>query len=51
MSHNSKDISNDFLQKIKIHENIVLENLTEKINENLLFALINIICDRFACFI
>ncbi len=40
---NSQDISNDFLQKIKIYENIVIEDLTEKINENLLFSLINII--------
>lgn len=40
---NSEDISNDFLQKIKIYENIIIEDLTEKINENLLFTLINII--------
>ena len=40
---NSEDISNDFLQNIKIHENIVVENLNETINENLLFTLINII--------
>ena len=40
---NSDDISNDFLQKIKIYENIVVEDLTEKIDENLLFTLINII--------
>jgi len=40
---NSKDISNDFLQSIKIYENIVIEDLTEKINENLLFTLINIV--------
>ena len=40
---NSEDISNDFLQKIKIYENIILEDLNEKINENLLFSLINII--------
>ena len=30
---NSEDISNDFLQKIKIYENIIVEDLTEKINE------------------
>ena len=29
--------------EIKIYENIVVEDLTEKINENLLFTLINII--------
>ena len=40
---NSEDISNDFLQKIKIYENIIVEDLTEKINEKLLFTLINII--------
>jgi len=40
---NSKDISNDFLKSIKIYENIIVEDLTEKINENLLFTLINII--------
>ena len=40
---NSGNISNDFLQKIKIYENIIVEDLTEKINENLLFSLINII--------
>ena len=32
-----------FLQQIKIYENIIVEDLTEKINENLLFTLINII--------
>ena len=40
---NSEDMNNDFLQKIKIYENIIVEDLTEKINENLLFSLINII--------
>ncbi len=40
---NSEDIKNDFLSKIKIYENIIVEDLTEKINENLLFSLINII--------
>ena len=40
---NAEDINNDFLQQIKIYENIVVEDLTEKINENLLFTLINII--------
>ena len=40
---NSEDINNDFLQKIKIYENIIVEDLTEKINENLFFSLINLI--------
>ena len=34
---NSDDISDDFLQSIKVYENIVVEDLTAKINENLLF--------------
>ena len=40
---NAEDINNDFLQQIKIYENIIVEDLTEKINENLLFTLINTI--------
>jgi len=36
-------INNDFLKKIKVYENIVIENLNDKIDENLLFTLINII--------
>ena len=40
---NAEDINNEFLQQIKIYENIIVEDLTEKINENLLFTLINII--------
>jgi len=36
-------ISNEFLKKIKVYENIVIENLNDKIDENLLFTLINII--------
>ena len=40
---NAKDINNDFLQQIKIYENIIVEDLTEEINENLLFTLLNII--------
>jgi len=39
----AKDINNQFLSKIKIYENIVIENLSEKINEKLLFTLINIV--------
>jgi hypothetical protein len=31
------------LKKIKVYENIVIENLNDKIDENLLFTLINII--------
>ena len=39
----AKNITNDFIKNIKIHENIVLENIDEKIDENLLFTLINIV--------
>jgi chromosomal replication initiation ATPase DnaA len=36
-------ITNEFLKEIKIHENIIIEDLLESIDENLLFTLINII--------
>ena len=36
-------INNDFLKKIKIFENIIIENFNDKIDENLLFTLINIV--------
>jgi len=36
-------LNNDYLKKIKIYENIVLENLTQKIDEKLFFTLCNII--------
>ncbi len=36
-------LNNDFLKKIKIHQNIILENLTKKIDERLFYSLINII--------
>jgi chromosomal replication initiation ATPase DnaA len=38
-----KNIDNNFLKKIKIFENIVLEDLNEDIDEKLLYTLINII--------
>ena len=40
---NSENINNNFLQNIKIYENIIIEDLTENINEDLLYTLINII--------
>ncbi len=40
---NSKSLNNKDLKKIKIHENIVLEDLDENIDENLIYTLINII--------
>ena len=36
-------IDNDFLKKIKIYENVVVEDLLDTIDENLLFTLFNII--------
>ena len=39
----AKDLNNEILKKIKIYENIVIENLDDEIDENLLFTLINII--------
>jgi chromosomal replication initiation ATPase DnaA len=39
----ASEITNDFLKEIKIHENIIIEDLLESIDENLLFTLINII--------
>ena len=39
----SKFLSNDDLKKIKIHQNIILENVDKNINETLLYSLINII--------
>jgi chromosomal replication initiation ATPase DnaA len=39
----ASEINNEFLKKIKIFENIIIENFNDKIDENLLFTLINII--------
>ena len=36
-------INNENLKEIKIHQNIVLENLDKKIDENLIYTLLNII--------
>ena len=36
-------IDNQFLKKMKIYENIIIEDLTENVDENLLFTLLNII--------
>ena len=40
---NANEINNQFLKKIKIYENIIVENLNDKIDENLFFTLLNII--------
>ena len=37
------DITNEFLKKVKVFENIIIENFNDKIDENLLFTLLNII--------
>jgi len=39
----SNSLNNNDLKDVKIHQNIVLENLNKKINENLFFTLCNII--------
>ena len=36
-------INNDHLKQIKIHQNIILENLNEKVDERLIYTLLNII--------
>ena len=37
------DITNEFLKKAKVFENIVIENFNDKIDESLFFTLLNII--------
>ena len=39
----SKKLDNEFLKKIKIYQNIILEDLDEVVDENLLFTFLNII--------
>ena len=39
----AKSLSNDHLKKIKIYQNIILENLTSDVNEKLLYSLLNLI--------
>ena len=39
----ANEINNEFLKKIKVFENIIIENLNDKIDENLLFTLLNFI--------
>jgi chromosomal replication initiation ATPase DnaA len=39
----ASEINNEFLKKIKIFENIIIENFNNKIDEKLLFTLINIV--------
>jgi chromosomal replication initiation ATPase DnaA len=40
---NANEINNEILKNIKIHENIVIEDLSNEIDENLFFTLLNII--------
>ena len=40
---NASKIDNEFLKDIKIYENIVIEDLSNEIDENLFFTLLNII--------
>ena len=40
---NSSSLKNEDLTKIKIHENIILEDLDENIDEKLLYSLFNIV--------
>jgi chromosomal replication initiation ATPase DnaA len=37
------DITNEFLKKVKVFENIVIENFNDKIDESLFFTLLNIV--------
>ena len=39
----SSSLKNEHLKEIKIYQNIVIENLTKQIDENLIFTLINIV--------
>ena len=39
----ARDINNNFLKEIKVYENIVIENLNEKIDENLFYTILNVI--------
>ena len=40
---NSDELNNHFLKKIKFYKNIILEDLTLRINEKLFYSLINIV--------
>ena len=39
----ANELNNEFLKKIKVFENIIIENLNDKVDENLFFTLLNII--------
>ena len=39
----ANEVNNEFLKKIKVFENIIIENFNDEIDENILFTLLNII--------
>jgi len=39
----ANEINNEFLKNIKVFENIIIENFDDKIDENILYSLLNII--------
>ena len=41
--YEAKSLNNDILKEIKLYQNIVIENLNEKINEKLVYTLLNIV--------
>ena len=43
IKYEAKSLNNDILKEIKLYENIVIENLNEKIDEKLVYSLFNII--------
>ena len=43
VKYEAKSLNNNILKEIKLHENIVIENLNEKINEKLVYTLFNTI--------
>ena len=43
IKYEAKSLNNDILKEIKLYENIVIENLNEKIDEKLVYTLFNII--------
>ena len=40
---NADNLTNNFLKNMKLYQNIIIEDLADKVNENLLFTLINIV--------
>ena len=40
---NADNLTNNFLKNMKLYQNIIIEDLADKVNENLLFTIINIV--------